>query len=256
MADVKISDLTAKSAALATTDTLEINESGTSKSVTGANIIDAVASATQTLTNKTFDANATGNSLSNVDVADLASGTDGELITWNASGAPAVVSVGTDGQLLTSAGAGSPPAFEDAAGGGKVLQVVEASGTTQVSTTSGSYVDTGITAAVTPSASDSKVLVLISVNVTSTGSRAVGEFKIVRTIGGSATNLYVYSQVNHLEHENAQHFLSQLDSPSTTSATTYKLQFFRTDQSGTLTVNRNDGSDIARSTITLLEVGA
>jgi hypothetical protein len=118
MADVKISDLTAKAAALATTDTLEINESGTSKSVTGANIIDAIAAATQTLTNKTFDANATGNSLSNVDVADLSNGTDGELITWNASGVATVVSVGTDGQVLTSTGAGSPPAFEAAAAGG------------------------------------------------------------------------------------------------------------------------------------------
>jgi len=42
MADVKISDLTAKSAAAATTDTFEINESGTSKSVTGANIVSMV----------------------------------------------------------------------------------------------------------------------------------------------------------------------------------------------------------------------
>ena len=144
-----------------------------------------------------------------------------------------------------------------AAGGGKILQVVSATSTTQTDTTSTSYADcTGITAAITPAATGSKVLVLISVNVTATGNQAVGEFKIVRTIGGSATDLFVFSQVNHLEHENANHFLQQLDSPSTTSAATYKLQFFRTDQSGTLTVNRNDGSDIARSVITLIEVGA
>jgi len=42
MANVKISDLAAKSAALAATDTLEINESGTSKSVTGANVVSMV----------------------------------------------------------------------------------------------------------------------------------------------------------------------------------------------------------------------
>ena len=144
-----------------------------------------------------------------------------------------------------------------AAGGGKMLQVVSATSTTQTDTTSTSYADcTGITAAITPAATGSKVLVLISVNVTATGSDAVGEFKIVRTIGASATDLFVFSQVNHLEHENANHFLQQLDSPSTTSAATYKLQFFRTDQSGTLTVNRNDGSDIARSVITLIEVGS
>lgn len=68
-------------------------------------------SSTDTFTNKTFDANATGNSLSNVDVADLAVGTDGELITWDAAGNPATVSVGTAGQVLTSNGAGAAPTF-------------------------------------------------------------------------------------------------------------------------------------------------
>ena len=52
-----------------------------------------------------------------VDIAMLAAGTDGKIITWDANGAPTVVGPGTDGQVLTSTGAGSPPAFEDAAGG-------------------------------------------------------------------------------------------------------------------------------------------
>lgn len=73
---------------------------------------------TDTFTNKTFDANATGNSLSNVDVADLADGTDGELITWDASGNPATVGAGTSGQVLTSNGAGAAPTFQAAGGGG------------------------------------------------------------------------------------------------------------------------------------------
>jgi len=73
---------------------------------------------TDTFTNKTFDANGTGNSLSNVDVADLANGTDGELITWDAAGAPATVAVGTAGQVLTSNGAGAAPTFQAAAGTG------------------------------------------------------------------------------------------------------------------------------------------
>ncbi len=68
---------------------------------------------TDTMTNKTFDANGTGNSLSNVDVADLANGTDGELITWDSAGAPTTVPAGTVGQILTSAGAGAEPTFQD-----------------------------------------------------------------------------------------------------------------------------------------------
>jgi hypothetical protein len=53
-----------------------------------------------------------------VTLAKLASGTDGVIITYDASGNPVHVGPGTDGQVLTSTGAGSPPAFEDAGGGG------------------------------------------------------------------------------------------------------------------------------------------
>jgi hypothetical protein len=74
------------------------------------------AATTDTLTNKTFNANGTGNSLSNVDVADLANGTDGQLITWGADAAPATVAVGTATHVLTSNGSGAAPTFQ--AGGG------------------------------------------------------------------------------------------------------------------------------------------
>ena len=53
-----------------------------------------------------------------ITLAKMASGTDGQIITYDASGNPTAVGPGTDGQILTSTGAGSPPAFEDAAGGG------------------------------------------------------------------------------------------------------------------------------------------
>jgi hypothetical protein len=52
-----------------------------------------------------------------VTLAKMAAGTDGQIITYDASGNPAAVGPGTDGQVLTSTGAGSPPAFEDAGGG-------------------------------------------------------------------------------------------------------------------------------------------
>jgi len=52
-----------------------------------------------------------------ITLAKMAGGTDGQIITYDASGDPVAVGPGTDGQVLTSTGAGSPPAFEDAAGG-------------------------------------------------------------------------------------------------------------------------------------------
>ena len=53
-----------------------------------------------------------------ITLAKMAGGTDGQIITYDASGDPVAVGPGTDGQVLTSTGAGSPPAFEDIPGGG------------------------------------------------------------------------------------------------------------------------------------------
>jgi len=47
-----------------------------------------------------------------ISLTELKAGTDGQIITYDASGNPTAVGPGTDGQVLTSTGAGSPPAFE------------------------------------------------------------------------------------------------------------------------------------------------
>ena len=54
-----------------------------------------------------------------VPISGLQVGTDGELITWDASGDPAAVAVGTSTHVLTSNGAGAAPTFQAAAGGGR-----------------------------------------------------------------------------------------------------------------------------------------
>ena len=51
-------------------------------------------------------------------IDNLRVGTDGELITWDASGDPAAVAVGTATHVLTSNGAGAAPTFQAAGGGG------------------------------------------------------------------------------------------------------------------------------------------
>ena len=56
-----------------------------------------------------------------VGLAQMAAGTDGQIITYDASGNPVAVGPGTDGQVLTSTGAGSPPAFEDVPAGGATI---------------------------------------------------------------------------------------------------------------------------------------
>tara|TARA_Y100000310_G_scaffold257479_1_gene265539 strand:+ start:2423 stop:5548 length:3126 start_codon:yes stop_codon:yes gene_type:complete len=56
-----------------------------------------------------------------ITLSKLAAGTDGELITWDASGDPAAVAVGTATHVLTSNGAGSAPTFQAASSQGKNL---------------------------------------------------------------------------------------------------------------------------------------
>jgi hypothetical protein len=64
-----------------------------------------------------------------VTLAYMAGGTDGNIISYDASGDPVAIATGDDGQVLTSAGAGQPPAFEDAAAGGTSWQSVETGAT-------------------------------------------------------------------------------------------------------------------------------
>ena len=63
-----------------------------------------------------------------VTLAKMAGGTDGQVITYDASGDPVAVGPGTDGQVLTSTGPGSPPAFEALPASGVGLGMVIALG--------------------------------------------------------------------------------------------------------------------------------
>lgn len=82
-----------------------------------------------------------------ITLAKMASGTDGQVLSYDASGNPVALGPGTDGQVLTSTGAGSPPAFEAVGGAGKILEVIplvcDGSSATGVS---GSYTSTDVTA--------------------------------------------------------------------------------------------------------------
>ena len=89
-----------------------------------------------------------------ITLAKMAGGTDGQVITYDASGNPSAVGPGTDGQVLTSTGAGSPPAFETSGGAGSVLEVVPlVCDGRSVTVGSGTYTAQDVTASQTPTAS-------------------------------------------------------------------------------------------------------
>ena len=71
-------------------------------------------------TAKILDANVTTAKITDnaITLAKLASGTDGNIISYDTSGNPVAVATGNDGQVLTSAGAGAVPTFETLPVGG------------------------------------------------------------------------------------------------------------------------------------------
>ena len=194
-----------------------------------------------------------------VTLAKMAAGTDGQIITYDASGNPTAVGPGSDGQVLTSTGAGSPPAFEAIPGGGKVLQVQHAITSTGVTSSSSTYADTGLTDAITCSATSSKVLVFVLHNgIGKYGSNTHVQTKLYRQIGsGSFTELDHIETNTGFDGGTGYNFggssgIMYLDSPSSTSALTYKTQFGSAGNAATVYVQ--DGS--AASSITLMEIGA
>jgi hypothetical protein len=101
---------------------------------------------------------------------------------------------------------------------GKVLQAVTASTQTQSSTTSGSFQATALTANITPSATSSKILILISYS----HYAASGDSRV--TIYRDSTNLFD-STKGKFSFANTDVVLgdSTLDSPNTTSQVTYTV---------------------------------
>jgi hypothetical protein len=160
---------------------------------------------------------------------------------------------------VTSAGAnivGTLTVNGVAPASGKVLQVVNSSETTPISNNTTTYIDTGLTATITPTSSTSKILVLVNQNgvTKNTGGAGVGNsLRLVR--GASAIiNFQFYAAYTNVNDTNYIGTVGTcyLDSPATTSATTYKTQF--KSESGGIAVTVQ--SDSSASTITLLEIAA
>ena len=176
----------------------------------------------------------------------------GDLIVGTGADTFARLAVGTNGHTLVadSSEATGLKWAAAAAGGGKVLQVVQDTTTTQENTGSSSFVDTALSQAITPSAATSKILAIVQTNiqVQISGTGVSGEINLVRTstqlaqqsiqIGASSASINTRSTLA----------IVYLDSPNTTSSTTYKVQM-KTSNDMYLLGNHNN-------TLTLIEIGA
>ena len=152
---------------------------------------------------------------------------------------------------------------------GNILQVVQTVKTDTATTTStNTFVDTGLSVSITPSSASNKILVTANLNF-SAGDMQNIAWRLVR----GSTDLYMGDAASNrtrasgavrvstnqdAEHQNCTSVF--LDSPNTTSATTYKVQWCRTYSTSTIYMNRasedtdNDDRTRVPSSILVQEV--
>lgn len=192
--------------------------------------------------------------------------TNGDLLYGTGSGVLARKAIGTTGQVLTVAS--GIPSWATPAGGGKLLQVVYGSTTSPVTISSTTFTATALTATITPTLNTSKILVIFH-------QQLLYQQSVTNPIGGAQVQLFrgatgifnttdtsktgtmqIEAGVGQTGTLKWQAFIpgAYLDSPATTSATTYTCQaaFSSTAGSAALVAQGN----AAQSNITLLEIGA
>lgn len=133
--------------------------------------------------------------------------------------------------------------------GGKILQVVQATSTSSFSTSSTSYVTTGFSASITPTSSSNKILVFVNGGGLDTWQSSDNTVYMALYRSGSSlgfTDVFGYSS-----RTIAPISFSYLDSPATTSSTTYTLYL---KAGGAYTVYMNSRNETAA--ITLMEIAA
>jgi hypothetical protein len=163
----------------------------------------------------------------------------------------------TTGNVLTAA------YVNDLRGAFRVLQVIQATTSTVATNSTSTYADTGLTATITPQATSNKILVFVEQQGCSKsadsafnaiglqlvrGATAIQSFaQFAGYNGGAVARLLVIGSQSTI----------YLDSPNTTSATTYKTQFRNVGSNGAnVKVQDNLGGVVNSSTITLVEISA
>ena len=130
---------------------------------------------------------------------------------------------------------------------GTVLQVVSANYSTAINSDNNTWVDTGLSCAITPKFSNSKIMILVDQNGRVDSSTWLAYRMLRNTLEIKGVGYYLF---NGNGINNSSLAFNFLDSPNTTSEITYKTQFMRSSGGGDITINANS----APATILLLEI--
>jgi hypothetical protein len=186
--------------------------------------------------------------------------TTGDIIYASGANTPARLGIGSSGNVLTVSG--GVPVWSAPAGGGKVLQVVQSTYSTATTIASTTMTDTGLSGTITPSSTSSKILIMT--NQVVHYKRSANQLYVSGQLLRDATVIHDKKEYNYIA-SNAfsssnpfeiycQFTLCYLDSPSSTSALTYKTQ-------GKIQTTADSGTSIYQqasspSTMILMEIGA
>jgi hypothetical protein len=141
------------------------------------------------------------------------------------------------------------------ASGGGIVQIVNTTFVTSLSGTVASRVDTGLSLTITPTSSSNKILVLVDLaDVAKYGGTGTGPYVRLWLMRGSTDLIRFGGQVGYSGdtsiYSGGSVSTNYLDSPATTSAVTYKVQWQNVSGAGTIEMNASSGD----STMTLMEV--
>jgi len=187
-------------------------------------------------------------------LSSVAMDANGELLIGGTSG-PAVATL-TAGSNVTITNSDGGIEIASSGGGGKILQIVTATTTTDTGALSvTSYNDSGLSASITPSSTSSKIMVIIS--QTLNAERSSGEMNGFVNIMRDSTQLgqwfYKAGTANYMP---AIKSIIYVDSPSSTSSVTYKTQIkgSTTADSGRVRANQQVSGSTSPSSIHLIEI--
>jgi hypothetical protein len=176
----------------------------------------------------------------------------GDLFVGSAANTYTKLSVGANDTVLTADSSTATGTKWATPSAGKILQVIFATDNTVTSNSTTTYADTSLSATITPANSSNKVLVLVAtvVEKNSGNQNNAVKYRLMR----GATQIqemqylaYTFTAITNVEGLS----MTYLDSPATTSATTYKTQI--ANQAAFAAVNDNPGGSTA-TTMVLMEV--